>query len=430
MMRISPAEANDILSKRYPTLEELKRFPFGKLLFRLYKSRDKENKNFKEHAEQVLDSMNKLLSDDPNTLFQESIAESDKSLFTEAKGEIGKIFNNFDESTCALFRLGALYHDIGKYIIKERHPTIGWYTMEYIDPREKDKLRSLLGSNEDSLQLLLIMIRDHDQFGVLSTGEASYPILLRAANSVGNDPDDKKKILSALMWLNLADMAGTPGLVLNPDDLRKVFEDWKWLCHAIDKCHQDGVRLDDHVIKEASLEDQVVERITRLLLEACRGIPLRDKELRQTSSREQVLAKVRNAIHTVYPTDIPRSEFASELTHICKLDYGKRFFASLVEYYEGPRVSGEKRILKKWSKEYVKTEDLIYSVLAILRRLSSTYAAMIRSEVGPGNLIGVEMKDLTPRNAPEKTAQIIELLYKSHYPGLSWMMSDCLAWYF
>ena len=47
-----------------------------------------------------------------------------------------------------------------------------------------------------------------------------------------------------------------------------------------------------------------------------------------------------------------------------------------------------------------------------------------------GSLIGVEMKDLTPRNAPEKTAQIIELLHKSHYPGLSWMMSDCLAWYF
>jgi len=40
------------------------------------------------------------------------------------------------------------------------------------------------------------------------------------------------------------------------------------------------------------------------------------------------------------------------------------------------------------------------------------------------------MKDLTPTNAPEKTARIIDLVLTRHYPGLIWMMSDAPAWYF
>lgn len=235
------------------------------------------------------------------------------------------------------------------------------------------------------------------------------------------------------MWLNIADIAGTPRLTIIPADIRKVIEDWKWMLNAIDVCHNDkSKRLDDYVIREASNEDLVEERITRLLREASRGIRRRDEELRKNRTAEDVKTLVRTAIRTVYPTDIPRREFASQLTHICKLDYAKRFFASLVEYYEGEPAPGEKRNLPKWAVNgFVKNEDLIYATLAILRRLSSTYTSMTRSDVDhPGSLIGVEMKDLTPFNASEKTAQIIELLYKSHYPGLSWMMSDCLAWYF
>ena len=83
-----------------------------------------------------------------------------------------------------------------------------------------------------------------------------------------------------------------------------------------------------------------------------------------------------------------------------------------------------------WAEKRVATTDLVYAVLAILRRITSTYSAMVNVENGLGNLIGVEMKDLTPRNVLEKTARIIDLLLKSHYPGLSWMMSDVPVWYF
>src|SRR3972149_2959110 len=81
--------------------------------------------------------------------------------------------------------------------------------MNILLSKEPEKL--LKYNLDDYLQLLLVLIRDHDQFGVLSTGEASYPILLRAANSLGYKNEDAARVISASRRLNLADMAGRPG---------------------------------------------------------------------------------------------------------------------------------------------------------------------------------------------------------------------------
>jgi hypothetical protein len=311
--------------------------------------------------------------------------------------------------------------------------------MEHLNPNEKEKLKALLGGRDDYLQLLMILIRDHDEFGVLSTGEASYPILLRAANSVGNYKDDQKRLISAIMWLNLADMAGTPGLDLRSNDIRKIVTDWGWFLDAINKYDEKDKEesLHEYVIRKASDEDLVIRRIARLLIESSRSVSNRFAKFQKDENGERaVMGLVRAQLQTVYPTSIPRHEFCSELTHVCKMDYGKRFFACLVEYCEGQKTENiggqEKTWFDRRGSAYKETEDLVYAVLAILRRISSTYSAMMTSHSGgkTGNLIGVEMKDLTPKNAPEKTAQIIELLLKNHYSGLSWMMSDCLAWYF
>jgi hypothetical protein len=430
-MTIPLQDADDILSKGFPDQNQLKRFPYGDLLCKL---REDDNR-YQDHGPKVLQAMNTLLGNDPDRLVKGDVNDDEEShLLRNTKVEIEKHFAPFGANTRALFRVAALYHDIGKYIIKERHPTIGWYTMEYLNPDHKDALRSLLGEREDYLQLLMVMVRDHDEFGVLATGEASYPILLRAANSLGNNLDDRKRIISAIMWLNLADIAATLGPDLTMSDVKKIIEDLNWFLAALGVCNETKERLDDYVIRKASEEDLVVQRIGRLLLESSRGVPKSSRlsELCKLDRQKEpmVFQKVRKQLETVYSTQIPRLNFCFQFTHICKLDYGKRFLTSLVEYYEGPPKSGEDRPLKKWAKEPVETIVLIYDVLAILKRITSTYSAMIRTENGPGNLIGVEMKDLTPNNAPEKTAQIIELLRESHYPGLSWMMSDCLAWYF
>lgn len=418
-------EANDLLSGGQITnVEVLKQFPFGDFLHSLWSSKDGGGEEYQSHGHKVLWAMNKLLSSEPEALMGARVDEASKKLLRRTQEEIEAYVGGF-ENTGALFRVAALYHDIGKYIIRERHPTVGWYTMAYLNPAQKDALRTLVGNNEDYLQLLMIMIRDHDLFGVLSTGEASYPILLRTATSLGSAVEDEKRTVSAIMWLNLADIAGTAGIDLHKEDLIKIIDDWKWFIRAIEKCADKNQRLDDYVIREASSGDLVDERISRLLLEASRQEPNRLKELRA----KNLPMFIQDKLDTVYPTQNPRREFNYQFTLVCKLDYAKRFLATLVDYCEGPRDADDASHRHR-SEKREELDDLIYAVLAILRRITSTYLAMMQSESGPGNLIGVEMKDLTPSTAPEKTTRMIKMLLKNHYPGLSWLMSDCLAWYF
>ena len=166
-----------------------------------------------------------------------------------------------------MFRLAALYHDIGKFIIKERHPTIGWYILEYLDPTQRARLAKFMegagGWGKQYLQTMLIMIRDHDRFGTLSTGEASYPILLQSADSAGYDPNEQMRVISALMMCNLPDMAGI--FPLDGATVNKVVDDWEWFRAALDDHIGTGKSLDRFVLDKASEERFVIRRIRRLL---------------------------------------------------------------------------------------------------------------------------------------------------------------------
>jgi hypothetical protein len=342
----------------------------------------------------------------------------DRSLRTEKAGRL----QSWDrDGFHGLLRLGALYHDIGKYIIKERHPTIGWYVAEYIDPKEKAHLRQVLAERDEYFQLLLTIIRDHDQFGVLSTGEASYPILLRAARPVLSTLQPQH-VLSALMMCNLADMVGT--FRVDGQAVDRLVHDWEWMLRALKECELSGANLDELVFKQASEVTSVSERIWRLLVEASRRFPERKKELGNKDL-------VTNALRMVFGNDPALSQFARQFTRICKLDYGKKFFEALIEYCEGPRNPKIGRLPLRSSLERPEdVENVVYAALSILKRITTTYGAMLESGPGMGNLIGVEMKDLTPESAPEKTARIIDLIVRQHYPGLTWMMSDVPAWFF
>ena len=374
--------------------------------------------------------MNKLLLDPKEIFAPDHATRTQLNNLTEAVAVIRRTIGD-SEKTDTLLRFAALYHDIGKSIIRERHPMIGWYIAHYIRPEEREKLRNLLQSEED-FRLLMIIIRDHDQFGVLSTGEASVPILLGAINR-GESYDDRKRIISALALCNLADLVGT--FDVDGEATDRLLGDWRWFMGALSYCATSGTRLDEHLIQQASRIRRaaqmqwetdllksypyveipnVSERVRRLLMEASRQFGDRRNEFND----EQLVA---GCLQTVFGSENGMREFAQQFAYVCKLDYGKRFFQALVRYCEGSSQPVRGRISK---------EDVIYATFAVLKRITVTYTPMMRSGDGPRNLIGVELKDLTPDNAPEKTDRIIELIVSSHYPGLTWMMSDAPAWYF
>jgi hypothetical protein len=437
-------QANRILKKGYPQpskedLEHLTQksvpsvladfltpFPFSEYLKKVWITDDR----YPRHGPAVLDAMNKLLSS-PTAIFQHKRAtQTQCNVLTEAVAVIRRTIGE-SEKADSLMRFAALYHDIGKSIIRERHPVIGWYIAQHIKPEDREKLKSIF-QNEDDVRLLMIIIRDHDQFGVLSTGEASVPIFLGAINS-GESHEDRKRIISALALCNLADMAGT--FDIDGEATDRLLGDWYWLMGALEDCAASGKRSDEYLVWQASrirtaeptpweaklLKEHphigipsVSERVRRLLMEASRRFPNRRSEF----NNEQLFV---NCLETVFGSENSIREFAQQFAHVCKLDYGKRFFETLVRYCDGNSQAGRNRASR---------DDVIYAAFGVLKRITVTYAAMIRSGDRPGNLIGVELKDLTPDNAPEKTDRIIELIVSSHYPGLTWMMSDVPAWYF
>ncbi|HWQ46919.1 MAG TPA: hypothetical protein VN376_08635 [Longilinea sp.] len=426
---ISCADANDVLIHNVPDPKKLAEFPFGNELVQLW---DQNKGEFVTHGRDVNININTLLGPNPENIVKVGITSKTSTRIKDIQTEvINPSINGEEKEDLELFfRLAALYHDIGKYIIRERHPTIGRYTLEYLDPDEKHALCVLLNNDEDRLQLLIEMIQCHDQFGVLSTGEASYPILLNAISSWSNSPDLQKRAILSIMWLNIADMAGVPGFTIQDRDVAKVLDDLQWYMEAMVTCTNTKERLSEHIIQLTAEEERAIIRIERLLIESARSSQrcdrLSERNLKTNETRAHEL--VRNQLKTVYPTAIPRRDFAYQFTHVCKMDYAKRFFECLIDYCDGP--ASKKCLLILRSETEIDDERLIYAVLAILHRITSTYAAMIDTKEGPGNLIGVEMKDLTPANAKAKTSQICKLLLESHYPGLSWIMSDCPAWYF
>ncbi len=444
--KLTLEEANKILSGGFPKLAEkqkmdlknargnidkipqtikdfLKPFPFSEYLIQVWVT----DNRYPHHGPKVLDAMNTLLSN-PTRIFLNNKANSNQmNNLTEAVAVMIRTIGGSKNSDI-LLRFAALYHDIGKSIIKERHPVIGWYIAQYIKPEDREKLRELLG-NEDDVRLLMAIIRDHDQFGILSTGEASIPILQSAIN-FGASQDDRKRILSALAMCNLADMVGT--FDIDGEATDRLLGDWRWFMGALDYCAGSGDRLDEYLVHQASrirnatqapweaelLKNypyvgipNVTERVRRLLMEASRQLPDRRREFND----EQLIA---TCLQTVFGSENGMREFAHQFTYVCKLDYGKRFFQEIINYCT-------QNVTKPMSKN-----DIIYATFAVLKRITVTYSSMIRSSDNLGNLIGVELKDLTPDNATKKTQRIVELIVSSHYPGLTWMMSDAPAWYF
>jgi hypothetical protein len=435
---------NEVLKNGYPELSEnalallnaksipanladfLTPFPFSEYLQKVWITDDR----YPRHGPAVLGAMNKLLSNPTDIFLPGRATRTQRNNLTEAIAVIRRTIGD-TENTDILMRFAAFYHDIGKSIIRERHPVIGWYIAQYIKPEDREKLRDLFKS-EDDVRLLTIIIRDHDQFGVLSTGEASIPILLGTINS-GESYDDRKRILSALVLCNLADIVGT--FDVDGEATDRLLGDWQWFMGALEHCANSGTRLDEYLVRQASRirtaerapweanlqkdhphigTPSVSERVRRLLMEASRQFPQRRAELNE----EQLIV---NCLQTVFGSENTMREFAQQFAYICKLDYGKRFFEALIRHCEGNSITGRERATK---------DNVIYSAFGMLKRITVTYAAMIRSGNRLGNLIGVELKDLTPDNAPEKTDRIIELIVSSHYPGLTWMMSDAPAWYF
>jgi len=340
------------------------------------------------------------------------------------------------EERDAFFRILALYHDIGKAVIKERHPMVGWHLIndvyrkevrEELFPlvlgREADEWRADLKKSGDSLiqitddeekRLLTIFeraIRFHDYFGVLSTGEGSLPLILDVIPLRATEPQETQAIFSVLMLLNLADIYGSVDTML-PEKVEVFHKDWKFLCDTIYDVHGDRALFFDAVRRRTQTTDSTIERLRRLM---CEEAPTKWRDQIPKEMVEDILKEA--TLSRMYP-------FVRNFALFCKLDYCLPYKKMLMN-------------ITKTRSDLRSPQVPVDVMIRLLAEIEKRYGDLCRRPDRTWRRIGVEMAGLTRRPSADKKPSgtskigeaIADLLLQPGGLGKEWAVSECTVWF-
>jgi hypothetical protein len=268
---------------------------------------------------------------------------------TELDAHATGISKGTDASLERKLRLAAFLHDTGKALEQSRHPILGWHVLldlASVGTSDKEAKQVLLSNltiinasrPEAEYRWVARLIRDHDKFGVISTGEASYVILSSLLHYGRTDAATSLAQLRDTWLLNLADIGGTlpaqpaqselprlPKLLqtlkLRQDKFNALTADWKVVYETTSgktfSSALEGLR------QASETPEFTVTRIRRLLLErsavwgALAGYFTEDL--------------VQEALETHFaPRDL--LSFCRELGMVAKLDYALQFWNELADY--------------------------------------------------------------------------------------------------
>lgn len=247
-------------------------------------------------------------------------------------------------------RLAAFLHDTGKALEQSRHPILGWHVLLDLasvgtsDRKARDvllnHLRKFINPSrpEAEYRWLARLVRDHDKFGVISTGEASY-MILRSLMRYRRDGAEASLLQLRDTWLlNLADIGGTTAAQPTSEELRSLppllkalrirrdaFEalssDWNVVYEIISG--QTFPSIVERLREASQIPAYTVTRIRRLLL-------ARSKTW-STLADYFTEDLVEDALETHFaPRDL--LAFCNELGMIAKLDYALQFWNEVADY--------------------------------------------------------------------------------------------------
>lgn len=365
--------------------------PFGDFLNQLFFDPRFDNRDFPIHGPNVVRFAEALLTQDfPDALFREPAA---KTAFLRRADDIDQEIGinrgegapvTRDHPAVGLLRVCALYHDIGKTIRRESHPQLGAHLLSHFNQRETKNLVDRLGDVAMALvprpfALVVAAARDHDEFGVISTGEGGYPILsdiIDFANMGEVQLKQAKARITYIVLLTLADIAavnrlrdaeieescklamqvfqlrrdsntplnaesaaveglhrlmdhrapnGTSSscLGLSRQKVVDVLHDWSVLMDAIATAGGNRTALKRQLLEVTSQPANAIERIHRLFREcadATGATALKDFISLETIESDLVAAL----------GDHQFQYFCRELSVIAKLDYAQRFFQAVM----------------------------------------------------------------------------------------------------
>jgi hypothetical protein len=448
-------QANDLLARGYPTPDELLRFPLGDLLVSIpdvdprYGSQDGKP----GHIERVVTGINILLSEHPWHIvdswrqappFGEPItfAQAYQTIFTRGPNGEAPYWRWSDhaeirkEERDSFFRLLALYHDIGKAVITERHPLVGWHLMKDVHKDQVEGFlyplilgipyeewqRNLQEAQQDVrkivsrrqwqlIKLFEAVIRFHDYFGILSTGEASLPVAVDLIGLRGMDPGDAQELFSILMIFNLADVYGSiPELLSQKVDV--YCADWRVLCEVIAEVKGDRGLFFKRLLELTQTPGAAIDRLWRMMYE---GAPPDWQYKIVPDMIEEIFKEA--TLSRMYP-------FINHFALFCKLDYCLAFKILLMNTaaVQGGRPS-----------------EAVVAMTTLLAELEKRYGDLCIRPDKSWRRLGFEMAGLTRRPSTHRDVEqrkvsrigrtIADLLLVPGGLGKEWAVSECTVWF-
>jgi hypothetical protein len=336
------------------------------------------------------------------------------------------------ESAKAFIRVAALYHDIGKTISDDRHVSRGVHLIEDVIKDGRRSIEALFDDFWDA-ERLLALLKHHDIFGCLCTGEASLPALADMIHWIGPAPfadaSGKGVIaqVSFLDWLNIADSDASLlkfyGGITTVEAFRYL-RDWNLVVDFLAKRSGAPARHDEFAawaMTEATRADRTIERIARLVATCCRMIT---KDV--AAGRELLIkALVQRELLALHGPRFQR--FCWRFARFAKLDYGLGFFAMLMDdalrqqRVHDPAAGDDKQVAQG-------IRVMIAGTCSILARIVEEYGHLVDDDRHPGLRLGVDMSKLT---LPKETGlAICEALRSAQTSAgaLRWIVGEISIW--
>ncbi len=313
----------------------------------------------------------------------------------------------------------ALYHDIGKAIAKPGHPALGYRILHDMDLQQRSRLEELLRKSDVPLspEGFYQVIRYHDVFGVICTGEASLPMLADVSSAVSDKASrhESRRILGLLVLLNLADLHAT----LQPDGLTEervemILSDWKEI-DLILRHRQQHSRTDFAAALQykVSEPEAAIARVSRLFVASLMRAGLGKVLVRL---HEEPIEK---HMRTFFGNRL--DEFAGRFAHFCKLDYGLAFFAEVVKH-SGIR-PGPSQARDDFAYTGEELRPAIVPVLKVLNRVVEDYSELAGPTGASGRRLIVNMGILGRGGVSEKLATLLTRQNRD-VEALSWLADE------
>lgn len=403
-------------------------WPLSRQLRNMMEKSDSQGRSVGSHVAGVIASVNQLLSESysPEKFF---VPSGNKTYDSTTLGLAWKAVNlcwgpksllfgtrkTFAES---FLRVAALYHDIGKTISDDHHVSRGVHLMRDVNETTRRAVETLFDNVPDR-RCFWNVLRHHDAFGTLCTGEASFPALADLvawfeSKDVPPSPfHSPLSQMSLLLWLNIADvnavLAAIPGVRgISTVEAGRYLADWEDIQNHFGEegKQRSATNREDFrrwAFQRAATAEMTIGRIARLVASSYKRVAGRispDTEALIATLTEEEL----QALHG------PRFErFCSRFARFCKVDYGLRFFYALMAH----------------ARKSHPTDDGISRMVSwtclILQRIVEEYGHLVDQDERSAPRIGVDLSKLMQ---PEETGRAICESMETNQSGALWWIID------